>query len=107
VFGVGAVALPATAMCIPARVFPARVLLLLALVWVCDSCAYYFGRLFGKTPLAPVVAQEDLGGHGPLAVGATPFAPRPGRGGFSRSSGRSGRAPGRSGVLGRAGQGPS
>ena len=61
VFGVLAIALPATAMCYLRAVSPRAVLLLLLLVWVCDSCAYYFGRRFGRHPLAPVVSPRRPG----------------------------------------------
>ncbi len=74
VFGVLAIALPATAMCYLRAVSPRAVLLLLLLVWVCDSCAYYFGRRFGRHPLAPVVSPKKTW-EGTMAglVGATLF----------------------------------
>ena len=74
VFGVLAIALPATAMCYLRSFSPRAVLLLLLLVWVCDSCAYYFGRRFGRHRLAPVVSPKKSW-EGSLAglVGATLF----------------------------------
>ena len=55
-FGVLSIALPATAMCYLRAVSPRAVLMLLLVVWVCDSCAYYFGRRFGRRKLSPVVS---------------------------------------------------
>jgi phosphatidate cytidylyltransferase len=74
VFGVLAIALPATAMCYLRAFSPRAVLLLLLLVWVCDSCAYYFGTRFGRHRLAPVVSPKKSW-EGSLAglVGATLF----------------------------------
>jgi phosphatidate cytidylyltransferase len=74
VFGVGAVALPATSLCFLRAHSPRAVLSLLLVVWVCDSCAYYVGRRFGKTPLAPVVSPKKTweGTFGGL-IGATLF----------------------------------
>jgi phosphatidate cytidylyltransferase len=74
VFGVLAIALPATAMCYLRSFSPRAVLLLLLLVWVCDSCAYYFGTRFGRHRLAPVVSPKKSW-EGSLAglVGATLF----------------------------------
>ena len=74
VFGVLAIALPATAMCYLRSVSPRAVLLLLLLVWVCDSCAYYFGTRFGRHRLAPMVSPKKSW-EGSLAglVGATLF----------------------------------
>jgi phosphatidate cytidylyltransferase len=56
VLGVLAVALPATAMCYLRSVSPRAVLLLLLLVWGCDSFAYYTGRSLGRRKLAPHVS---------------------------------------------------
>ena len=56
VFGVLSIAMPATAMCFLRIVSPRAVLLLLVLVWGCDSCAYYFGKNFGRRKLAPRVS---------------------------------------------------
>src|SRR5262249_13269704 len=74
VFGVGAVALPATSLCLLRAHSPRAALLLLLIVWVCDSSAYYVGRRFGKTPLAPVVSPKKTweGTIGGL-IGATLF----------------------------------
>lgn len=74
VFGVLAIALPATSLCFLRAFSPRAVLLLLGLVWVCDSCAYYFGRRFGRTPLAPVVSPKKTW-EGTVAglLGATLF----------------------------------
>jgi phosphatidate cytidylyltransferase len=55
-FGVFVVALPATAMCYLRFVSPRAVLLLLILVWGCDSFAYYTGKNFGRRKLAPRVS---------------------------------------------------
>ena len=45
-------------MCYLRAFSPRTVLMLLLLVWVCDSCAYYFGRSFGRHKLAPVVSPK-------------------------------------------------
>ncbi len=71
-FGVFAVALPATAMCALRAFSPRAVLFLFLVVWGCDSCAYYTGRLIGRHPLAPVASPKKtwegtLGG----LIGAT------------------------------------
>jgi phosphatidate cytidylyltransferase len=75
VFGIVSIALPATALCLLRARSPRAVLMLLLLVWVCDSCAYYFGRSFGRRPLAPVVSPKKTW-EGSIAglVGATLFA---------------------------------
>jgi phosphatidate cytidylyltransferase len=74
VFGVLAIALPATALCFLRYFSPRAVLLLLLLVWVCDSCAYYFGKRFGRHRLAPVVSTKKTW-EGSIAglAGATLF----------------------------------
>ena len=73
-FGLVAIALPATAMCLLRARSPRAVLALLLIVWVCDSSAYYVGRAIGKHPLAPVVSPKKTweGTIGGL-VGATLF----------------------------------
>jgi len=73
-FGVLSVALPATTLCFLRHYSPRAVLFLLLLVWVCDSCAYYFGRRFGAHRLAPVVSPKKSW-EGSIAglVGATVF----------------------------------
>ncbi|MET0620828.1 MAG: phosphatidate cytidylyltransferase [Thermoanaerobaculia bacterium] len=58
IFGIVSIALPATAMCLLRGRSPRAVLMLLLIVWVCDSAAYYFGRMFGRRPLAPVVSPK-------------------------------------------------
>ena len=71
-YGVFAVALPATSMC-ALRVFsPRAVLFLFLIVWGCDSFAYYTGRALGRRALAPVVSPRKTweGSVGGL-VGAT------------------------------------
>lgn len=73
-FGVLSIALPATSLCYLRHVSPRAVLFLLLLVWVCDSCAYYFGRRFGRHKLAPVVSPKKTW-EGSIAglVGAAAF----------------------------------
>jgi phosphatidate cytidylyltransferase len=71
-FGILSVALPATAMCYLRAISPRAVLFLFLIVWGCDSAAYYSGRSFGRTKLAPVVSpnktwEGTIGGF----VGAT------------------------------------
>ena len=74
IFGIVSIALPATAMCLLRGRSPRVVLMLLLIVWVCDSSAYYFGRMFGRRPLAPMVSPKKTweGSIGGL-VGATLF----------------------------------
>lgn len=55
-FGVLAIALPASTLCFLRSVSPLAVLFLLLVVWTCDSCAYYVGSRFGRHRLAPVVS---------------------------------------------------
>ena len=57
-YGVFAVALPATAMCALRAFSPRAVLFLFLIVWGCDSCAYYSGRALGRHKLAPVVSPK-------------------------------------------------
>jgi len=74
IFGVLIIAVPAAAMCFLRHHSPEAVLFLLLLVWVCDSCAYYFGRRFGRRRLAPVVSPKKTW-EGSIAgfVGASAF----------------------------------
>lgn len=79
VFGVVAIALPATAMCylraagIEDERFGSRaVLFLFLIVWGCDSAAFYGGRAFGKRKLAPRVSpNKTIEGTVSGLVGAT------------------------------------
>ncbi len=73
-FGVLSIALPATSLCYLRSHSPRSVLFLLALVWACDSAAYYFGRRFGARRLAPVVSPKKTW-EGSIAglVAATAF----------------------------------
>ncbi len=74
IFGVVSIALPAAAMCLLRAHSPRAVLMLLLLVWACDSFAYYFGRRFGRHALAPVVSPKKTW-EGSIAgfAGATIF----------------------------------
>ncbi|HEY7574560.1 MAG TPA: phosphatidate cytidylyltransferase [Thermoanaerobaculia bacterium] len=75
-YGVFALALPATAMSALREFSPKAVLLLFLIVWGCDSFAYYAGRAFGRRLLAPRVSPKKtwegtIGGLlGATAVGA-------------------------------------
>lgn len=73
-FGVFLIALPATAMSFLRRFSPAAVVFLFGVVWICDSCAYYGGKRWGKRKLAPVVSPNKTW-EGTLSgfVGATLF----------------------------------
>ena len=74
VFGVLSIALPASSICYLRSVSPRAVLALLLIVWVCDSCAYYFGRRLGRHKLAPLVSPNKTW-EGSIAglVGAAVF----------------------------------
>jgi phosphatidate cytidylyltransferase len=73
-FGVFSIALPATALCYLRGFSPRAVLALFVLVWVCDSCAYYYGSRFGRHKLAAVVSPKKTW-EGTIAglIGATLF----------------------------------
>jgi phosphatidate cytidylyltransferase len=73
-FGVLLIAFPATALCYLRQFSPSAVLYLLGVVWICDSCAYYGGRRWGRRKLAPVVSPNKTW-EGTIAgfVGATVF----------------------------------
>jgi phosphatidate cytidylyltransferase len=58
IFGLVSIALPATTMCLLRARSPRAVLMLLLIVWLCDSGAYYVGRRLGRHPLAPVVSPK-------------------------------------------------
>ncbi len=55
-FGMTYFALPVAALAWLHRLDPWVLLLLLAIVWVGDSAAYFVGRTWGRTKLAPVVS---------------------------------------------------
>ncbi len=75
-FGIASIAIPAGAMCYLRAFSPYAVLFLFLIVWSCDSAAYYAGRRFGRTKLAPVVSpnktwEGTIGGLvGATAIGA-------------------------------------
>ncbi|MGH9399269.1 MAG: phosphatidate cytidylyltransferase [Thermoanaerobaculia bacterium] len=80
-FGVFLVVLPAWSLCFIRSAFPPgdrfgsrAVLYLLGIVWICDSCAYYFGKRWGRRKLAPVVSPNKTW-EGAIAglIGATLF----------------------------------
>lgn len=56
VFGVLLIPLPAVSFCYLRSFSPRAVLCLLGIVWICDSCAYYGGRRWGRRKLAPAVS---------------------------------------------------
>jgi phosphatidate cytidylyltransferase len=77
-FGIFAVALPATSMLwlrtsgSAASFGPRAVLFLFLIVWGCDSAAYYGGRSFGRRKLAPAVSpNKTWEGTISGAIGAT------------------------------------
>lgn len=73
-FGVFSIVLPAATLFYLRQFSPRAVLYLLGLVWICDSCAYYFGKRRGRHKLAPVVSPNKTW-EGTIAglVGATLF----------------------------------
>jgi len=72
--GVFLIALPATTFCYLRSFSPGAVLTLLGIVWICDSCAYYGGKRWGRHKLAPIVSPKKTW-EGTLwgFVGATIF----------------------------------
>lgn len=72
--GVAIIAVPATSISFLRSVSPTAVVYLLGVVWICDSCAYYGGRRWGRRKLAPVVSPNKTW-EGAISgfVGATVF----------------------------------
>ena len=54
--GVFSIALPAASLCYLRAFSPRAVFSLVGVVWICDSCAYYGGKRWGRRKLAPVVS---------------------------------------------------
>lgn len=73
-FGVFLIALPSTVICSLRQFSPRAVLFLFGIVWICDSCAYYGGKRWGRRKLAPVVSPNKTW-EGTIAglAGATVF----------------------------------
>jgi phosphatidate cytidylyltransferase len=74
VFGFFSIALPAAGMFSLRQFSPRAVVFLFGIVWICDSCAYYFGKRWGRRKLAPVVSPNKTW-EGTIAglIGATLF----------------------------------
>lgn len=74
VFGVLLIPLPAVSLCSLRDFSPRAVVLLFGIVWICDACAYYGGRRFGRVKLAPVVSPNKTW-EGTISgfLGATAF----------------------------------
>jgi phosphatidate cytidylyltransferase len=73
-FGVFLIPLPAVSFCYLRSFSPRAILCLLGVVWICDSCAYYGGKRWGRRKLAPVVSPNKTW-EGAISglVGATLF----------------------------------
>jgi phosphatidate cytidylyltransferase len=74
VFGIFLIPLPAVTFCYLRSFSPRAVVFLFGVVWICDSCAYYGGKRWGKRKLAPVVSPHKTW-EGTISglVGATVF----------------------------------
>jgi phosphatidate cytidylyltransferase len=72
--GVFSIALPAASLCYLRGFSAPAVLTLLGIVWICDACAYYGGKRWGRRKLAPV-ASPNKTWEGTISglVGATIF----------------------------------
>jgi phosphatidate cytidylyltransferase len=72
--GVFLIPLPAISLCYLRSVSPLAVVYLFGVVWICDSCAYYGGRRWGRRKLAPRVSPNKTW-EGTISgfLGATAF----------------------------------